>query len=125
MNTLGVSLVHYACPICGKEADDGIIMNSMLTEENAKSIEKLNGKTVGYADHVCKECAKYKDSVVYFIGINSELSTDDIYRTGQVVGVDKKAKFMEQFKDYIRTIDDGTEYILIDEKAGKELNIFE
>ena len=38
---LGVSIVKYLCPICGKEADNGIIMNSLLTEENAKEVEQL------------------------------------------------------------------------------------
>ena len=58
---LGVSIVKYLCPICGKEADNGIIMNSLLTEENAKEVEKLHNKAIGYADHACKECATYKD----------------------------------------------------------------
>ena len=39
---LGVSIVKYLCPICGREADNGIIMNSLLTEENAKEVEKLH-----------------------------------------------------------------------------------
>jgi hypothetical protein len=32
MEDLEVSLVKYLCPVCGKEADEGIIMNSILTE---------------------------------------------------------------------------------------------
>ena len=41
-NKIGVSIVKYLCPICGKEADNGIIMNSLLTETNAREVEKLN-----------------------------------------------------------------------------------
>ena len=44
---LGVSIVKYLCPICGKEADNGIIMNSLLTEENAREVEKLHNKVLG------------------------------------------------------------------------------
>ena len=59
---LGVSIVKYLCPICGKEADNGIIMNSLLTEENAKEVEKLHNKAIGYADHACKECCPFDQS---------------------------------------------------------------
>lgn len=70
MNNLEVSLVKYACPICGKTADEGVLMNTLLTPDKAKAAAELNGKTVGYADHACKECSKYKDEVVFFIGID-------------------------------------------------------
>lgn len=58
---LEVSLVNYLCPVCGNIAEEGIIMNSLLSEEAAKEVKSLHGKTVGYSDHACKECAKYKE----------------------------------------------------------------
>ena len=57
---LGVSLVKYLCPICGNEAEEGIIMNSLLTKKNAKAVEQLHGKTIGFAEHPCKECSNIK-----------------------------------------------------------------
>lgn len=74
MDNLEVSIVKYACPICGKTANEGILMNSLLTSSNAKAAAELNGKTIGYASHACKECSKYKDEVVFFIGIDLKKS---------------------------------------------------
>lgn len=38
---LEVSLVNYLCPVCGNIAEEGIIMNSLLSEEAAKERWKL------------------------------------------------------------------------------------
>jgi len=37
MNNLEVSIVKYICPICGEVAEEGILMNTLLTEEKAKA----------------------------------------------------------------------------------------
>ena len=37
---LEVSLVNYLCPVCGNIAEEGIIMNSLLSEEAAKKDDK-------------------------------------------------------------------------------------
>ena len=125
MDNLGVALVNYACPICGKTAESGIIMNSLLTETSKKSVENLHDKTVGYADKCCEECSKYKDEVVFFVGIDSEKSTkQDIYRTGEIAGISRKAPILKQFKDYILTLKDGTKYCFIDEKAGEQIKLW-
>lgn len=122
---LGVSIVKYLCPICGKEADNGIIMNSLLTEENAKEVEKLHNKAIGYADHACKECATYKDKAVFFVGIDASKSTKtDPYRTGQIVGVKKEAEIVEHCKKFIQTLSDGSQYCLIDNKVGKTIGLW-
>lgn len=71
---LEVSLVNYLCPICGEIAEEGIIMNSLLSEKAAKEVKNLHGKAVGYADHVCKECAKYKDNAIFLIGVDTRKS---------------------------------------------------
>lgn len=41
---LEVSLVNYLCPICGEVAEEGIIMNSLLSEKAAKEV-KLTWKS--------------------------------------------------------------------------------
>ena len=57
---LGVALVKELCPICCKEIDGPIIMNRVLTKEYANNVENMHGKVIGFADHCCEECAKYK-----------------------------------------------------------------
>ena len=46
---VGVALVHYACPICGKPMEDhnAILMNKILTKTRANAVNKLNGKCIG------------------------------------------------------------------------------
>ena len=124
-NKLGVSLVKYLCPICGNEADEGIIMNSLLTEENAKAVEELHGKAVGFAEHPCKECAVYKDKAVFFVGIDPSKSTKtEPYRTGQIVGVKKEAEIVEHCKKFIQTLSDGSQYCLIDKEVGETIGLW-
>lgn len=125
MNNLGVSIVKYLCPICGKEADNGIIMNSLLTEKNAKAAKELHNKAIGYADHACKECAKYKDKVVFFIGIDiSKSEKNNPYRTGQISGVKKNSPLVNKVKDYISTLKDGSKYVFINENLGKQVGLW-
>lgn len=126
MNNLEVSLVKYACPICGKTADEGILMNTLLTPDKAKAAAELNGKTIGYADHACKECSKYKDKVVFVIGIDLQKSEkDNPYRTGQIAGINKKASLVNNLKDYILTLKDKTEYCFMEEKEGKNIGLWD
>lgn len=123
---LGVSIVKYLCPICGKEADDGIIMNTLLTEKNAQEVEKLHNKAIGFADHACKECAEYKDKVVFFIGIDSSKSTaDNPYRTGQIVGIKKDSEVVKHLSKYIQTLKDNSQFCFIEQEAGIKLGLWE
>lgn len=125
MNNLEVSLVKYLCPVCGKDAEEGIIMNSLLTEKNAKAVKEMNGQAIGYANHVCKECKPYKDKAVFFIGIDSKKSEpNNPYRTGQIVGVKKESPLVEHCKKYIVTIEDGSRLCYMDEEAGKEIGLW-
>ena len=48
---------------------------SDVTPDKAKAAAELNGKTVGYVDHACKECSKYKDEVV--LGYINDLGYDN------------------------------------------------
>ena len=127
-NNLEVSLVKELCPVCCKEMDGPIVLNSTLTENEAKKVKDLHNKVIGFADHCCEECAKYKDKVVYFVSIDasksSKNSLEELYRTGKISGVKKEADIIKSCKDYIITIKDGTQIIFIDEEAGKNLGIF-
>ena len=123
-----VALVKELCPVCCKEIDGPIIMNKMLTEEAAKEVKELEGKVIGFSDHCCEECAKHKDEVVYFIGIDAEKSSsnklEELYRTGQIVGIKKEADIIDVVKDYIVTLKDNTRICFIDKEAGINLGIF-
>lgn len=122
---LEVSLVNYLCPVCGNIAEEGIIMNSLLSKEVASEVEKLNGKAIGFSDHACKKCSEYKDKVVFFIGIDPEKSSsEEVYRTGQVVGIKDDALLVLHCKEYIRSLKDGTRFCFIDELAGKKIGLW-
>lgn len=127
-SNLGVALVKELCPVCCKEIDGPIIMNKILTEEYAKNVKDLHNKVIGFADHCCEECAKYKDEAVFFISIDasksSKNSLEELYRTGKISGIKKEADIIKSFKDYIVTIEDGTQLIFIDEETGKTLGVF-
>lgn len=125
---LGVALVKELCPVCCKEMDGPIIMNKRLTKPQKDKIEDMHNKVIGFADHCCEECAKYKDKVVFFVGIDTSKSSGDslknIYRTGQIVGIKKEADIIKQFEKYIISLKDDTKIIFIDEKAINEIGIF-
>lgn len=100
-------------------------MNTELTEEAASEIAKLNNNVVGYADHVCEQCAEYKDAAVFFIGIDLEQSShNNPYRTGQITGLKKEAFLVEAFKDKLQYLKDGTTFCFIEEEAGKSLKLW-
>lgn len=122
-----VAIVKTLCPVCCAEIEDTIIMNTLLTEEAAKEVKELEGKVIGFSDHCCEECAKHKDEVVYFVGIDAEKSSnklEELYRTGRIVGIKKEADIIEAFKDYIITLKDNTKICFIDEACGIELGMF-
>ena len=125
---LGVALVKELCPVCGKEIDGPIILNSILIENEAKKVKDLHNKVIGFANHCCEECSKYKDKAVFFVSIDESKSSKDslenIYRTGKISGIKKEADIIKSFKDYIITIEDGTQLIFIDEEFGKKLGVF-
>lgn len=122
-----VGIVKYACPICGKEVDNDVILNSKLTKKAAQSIREMNGKFIGYSKNACEECLKYKDEVVFFIGIIPEKSdkTTGIYRTGHIVGVKQESDFVKDVPaEYILKTANDVKFCFIDVKAGKEIGIF-
>ena len=121
---LEVSLVNYLCPVCGNIAEEGIIMNSLLSEEAAKEVKNLHGKTIGYSDHVCKECAKYKDKALFIIGIDAEKSKEEPWRTGDITGSNKDCPLALHIKPNTRALKDGTMYCFMDKTLGIELGLW-
>ena len=85
-NILGVALVKEVCPICTRQMDGPIIMNTRLSEKNAKEVESLHGKTVGFSEEPCSECKEMKEKGFILIGV-VEAKTDDKknpYRSGNI-----------------------------------------
>lgn len=122
-----VGIVKYACPICGKEVDNNVILNSKLTKKAAQSIREMNGKFIGYSKNACEECLKYKDEVVFFVGILPEKSDKitGVYRTGHIVGLKKDSNFIKDVPaEYILKTDNDVKFCFINVKVGKEIGIF-
>lgn len=125
MDNLEVSIVKYLCPICGKVAEEGIIMNSLLTEKNAKAVKDLHNKAIGYTDHACSECKQYSKDAIFFIGIDEKKSTkEEPYRTGQVVGIKPTSSLVKHCKDYIHTLKDGSKFCYISKNVGKSIGLW-
>lgn len=119
-DVIGVALAKEICPICGKEISGPLLINRELTPSHKRSVEKLNGKVIGLSNKACDICAAFKDSAVFFIGIDTDKSNKEsgIYRTGQVVGVRKESEFVKDHEEYLMTLEDGTRYAYIEESAG-------
>lgn len=125
MNNFETAIVKYICPVCGNVVEDNIIMNSRLTEEDASKVRELHNKIVGYSDHACEECSKYKDAAVYFIEIDSEKSVgNDMYRTGRIIGIRKESELVAAVEKYIITLEDGTRFCYIDKEVGKRIGMW-
>jgi hypothetical protein len=99
MSALGVALAKETCPACGKDHDGPILLNTVLTEANARKVEALHGKSIGL--HICKDCQKViDDGGIFLVEIDPEKSTPEpnglvkhanAYRTGRVWGVRREA----------------------------------
>lgn len=92
-NNLEVALTKQLCPVCLKEYDGDIVMNSLLTEKYASQVKELHGKITGFMDHICDECKETIGDGVYIIGC-IESKTQDFsnpFRSGDIVGIKKEA----------------------------------
>lgn len=59
------------------------------------------------------------------IGIDPEKSSsEEVYRTGQVVGVRNETPLIAHFSKYIHSLKDGTRFCFIDELAGKKIGLW-
>ena len=118
---LGVALVHELCRICGKPTNEHIIMNQRLTEKNAKDIESLHKKAIGYSEEPCDECSNFLTKGYIFIEYDERLTTDtsNPYRTGNMwVVTFEAAQRMNMDKD---TYENG--YAMIDVDIAKKIGL--
>ena len=106
---LGTALVKRLCPICLKEQDSEILMNTVLTEKNAENVEKLHGKVVGFLDDGCDECKEKlpPEKGTWFIVVDVEKTTDrnNPHRTGSIFGVSKEYAIKVGIDSYVAYID--------------------
>ena len=106
---LGTALVKRLCPVCLKQEDSEILMNTVLTEKNAEEVKKLHGKVVGFSDKCCDECKEKlpPEKGSWFIVVDSE-KTEDLnnpYRTGSIFGVSKDYATKVGINSYLAYID--------------------
>ena len=106
---LGTALVKRLCPVCLKQEDSEILMNTVLTEKNAEEVKKLHGKVVGFSDDCCDECKEKlpPEKGTWFIVVDSEKTDDqnNPYRTGSIFGVSKEYAMKVGITDYVAYID--------------------
>lgn len=126
MERIGTALVTYVCPICGKVADSAILINKQLTKKAAKEVNDLHNKSIGYSDNACEECSKYKDDVIFFIGIIPEKSDNtNVYRTGHIAGIKKDSDFVKNVpSEFILKTANDVEFCFIDIACAKEIGLF-
>jgi hypothetical protein len=81
-NKLGVALVKRLCPNCLAEENAEIVLNTRLSEYQAKKVEDLHGKVVGFSEKLCDNCKK--EGFVLLIGIFPDQTNDfrNPYRSG-------------------------------------------
>lgn len=124
-DNLAIVIAHKCCPICGSISEDVILMNQKLTENEAEKVKDLDGEIIGASENACKECSKYKDSVVFCIAIDEEKSTKEmLHRTGQITGVVKDFALFKEHPEFIQTTKNGVQYCFISEAAGIKMGMF-
>ena len=106
---LGTALVKRVCPVCCKEHDAEILMNTVLSEKNADNIEAMHGKVVGFMDDACDECQEKlpKDIGNWLVVVDLSKTEDKFnpHRTGQLFGVRKEYALKIGVNSYISYID--------------------
>lgn len=106
---LGTALVKRLCPVCLKQEDSEILMNTVLTEKNADNIEAMHGKVIGFMDDACDECQEKlpKDKGSWLVVVDLEKTEDksNPHRTGQLFGVTKEYAQKIGINSYISYID--------------------
>jgi len=125
-NKIGVALVKRACPVCGKEQDGEIIINTRPSKRRAAEVEKLNGKCVGFMEEPCSECQEFMKQGIILVTVD-ESKTDDPsnpYRTGGFFVVTEEAvkrSFNAEMADELIETRAG----FIEHKAAVQLGLFE
>lgn len=123
-NNFEVGLVKYACPICGREADNAIIMNSRFTKKDAEAIKEAHNKFIGYSDKACKDCLSHKDECIYVIEIDAEKSKpNNPYRTGMYWGLRKDFDLFIDHPEYVLKTKDGVQYCFMDKEFANQIGL--
>ena len=106
---LGTALVKRLCPVCLKEQDSEILMNTVLSEKNADNIEAMHGKVIGFMDNACDECQEKlpKDKGTWLVVVDLSKTEDksNPHRTGQLFGVSKDYAMKVGINDHVAYID--------------------
>ena len=91
-NKLGVALVRELCPICAKETEQSILMNTKLGRKEATAVEKLHGNNM-WAKEICPDCKELKSKGFILIGAVEAKTTDTTnpYRSGNIWVVAQEA----------------------------------
>ena len=94
-NKLGVALTKEVCPVCCQEFDGSIVMNTRLTEPEAKKVEEMHGKVLGFMEHPCTECREKmpEGTGTWLIVVDGDKTEDqrNLYRTGELFGLKREA----------------------------------
>ena len=127
---LGTALVRELCIICCKAQDGPIIMNKVLTEKNAKDIEDMHGKVIGFAEEPCKECQEDIDKAFMIIGYDEEKSNMQnlpigFHRTGHIIGVKKDIPLVTEWvaNQVPHAIEEG--YLFLPYQVLKKMNLIQ
>lgn len=122
---IGVAIVHEVCPICGKPMNESILMNRKIGPKRAKQVEEAHGKTIGYSENACKDCASYKNDCVYVIEIDVDKSeSNNPYRTGKYWGIVKDFAFFVDHPEYIITTKNGVSFCFMDKEVTHKLGFY-
>lgn len=99
MKDFEVALAKEICPACGETHDGPILMNTLLTPNNAAKVRELHGKPIGF--HMCNRCQEIIDNGgIFLVEIDPEKSSgkpgdtlkqEDAYRTGRMWGIKSEA----------------------------------
>ena len=120
-NNLGIALVKRVCRVCAKKFDGEIIMNTILISGNAKEVEEMHGKTIGYLEEPCKECQELIKKGFVLIGVIKAKSNDnDPYRNGNIWVIKHEAAAKLLGEDFISKTKG---YALIDANDAVKLNL--
>lgn len=121
-NKLEAAVVNYACPICGKQIDSAIVLNSQLSVTAANKVKELHNKTVGYSNNACEKCSEHKDEGIYLIEIDSSKSDmkcmETMYRTGIIAFVKNDSDFVKNITKnnpkFILSTKNGVKFMFVD-----------
>ena len=85
-NKLGVAPTKTLCPVCTKEMDGDILLNTRLTEGEAKKVQAMYNQVVSWSKTLCPDCLDMKSKGFILIGA-VEVKTEDVtnpYRSGNI-----------------------------------------